>query len=69
MNIDQIQRLLNRSALVFSLLASALVMTACGGSDKKDDVFPDPSSSSSSLSSSSSSSSSSANAVCGLTSM
>ena len=63
MNIDQIQRLLNRSALVFSLLASALVMTACGGSDKKDDVFPDPSSSSSSLSSSSSSSSSSANAV------
>ena len=63
MNIDRIQRLLSRSALVFSLLASALVMTACGGSDKNDDVFPDPSSSSSSLSSSSSSSSSSANAV------
>ena len=63
MNIDRIQRLLNRSALVFSLLASALVMTACGGSDKKDDIFPDPSSSSSSLSSSSSSSSSSASAV------
>ncbi|MGM8227170.1 FG-GAP repeat protein [Cellvibrio sp. ARAG 10.3] len=63
MNTDRIQRLLNRSALVFSILTSALVMTACGGSDKKDDVFPDPSSSSSSLSSSSSSSSSSANAV------
>lgn len=63
MNIDRIQRLLSRSALVLSLFTSVSVLTACGGADKREDTYPSPSSSSSSLSSSSSSSSSSVNAV------
>lgn len=58
MNIDRIPRLLSRSALVLSLFTGVTLLTACGGADKKEDIFPPPSSSSSSLSSSSSSSSS-----------